>query len=50
MSDMTQPLSGSVTGATFTERMETLKQLASMTGIRLPQTIIPEGESLIPYG
>ena len=50
MSDMTQTLSGSVTGATFTERMETLKQLASMTGIRLPQTIIPEGESLIPYG
>ena len=41
---------GSVTGASFAERMETLKQLAHVTGIRLPATIIPEGESLIPYG
>ena len=41
---------GSVTGASFQQRMETLKQLAHVTGIRLPATIIPEGESLIPYG
>ena len=50
MSTLTNTVSGSVATASFAERMETLKQLASMTGIRLPATIIPEGESLIPYG
>lgn len=36
--------------APFDERMKVLKQIAQVTGIRLPATIIPEGESLIPYG
>lgn len=30
--------------------MTVLKQLANVTGVRLPSTIVPEGESLIPYG
>lgn len=34
----------------FVERMRVLKQISNVTGIRLPETIIPEGESLIPYG
>jgi hypothetical protein len=36
--------------ADFAKRMEVLKQIATHTGVRLPATIIPEGESLIPYG
>lgn len=36
--------------ASFKERMETLKSLCSGAGLRLPETIVPEGESLIPYG
>ena len=40
----------SFANADFATRMDTLKQLANVTGIRLPSTIIPEGESLIPYG
>lgn len=50
MSTLTSTFNGSVANADFQTRMETLKQLANMTGIRLPATIIPEGESLIPYG
>lgn len=30
--------------------MNVLKQIASNTGVHLPAIIIPEGESLIPYG
>lgn len=40
----------SATGADFDTRMHVLKQIANVTGVRLPNTIIPEGESLIPYG
>ena len=40
----------SFANASFQDRMSALKQLASVTGVRLPATIIPEGESLIPYG
>lgn len=40
----------SFTNAAFDQRMAALKQIAQVTGIRLPNTIIPEGESLIPYG
>lgn len=40
----------SMTDASFQERMSVLKQLSKRAGIRLPSTIIPEGESLIPYG
>lgn len=40
----------SVTNADFDTRMHVLKQLAHVTGIRLPETIIPEGESLIKIG
>lgn len=40
----------SFANADFNQRMSVLKQLANMTGVRLPSTIIPEGESLIPYG
>jgi hypothetical protein len=36
--------------APFAERMKVLKQISQVTGVRLPETIIPEGESLIPYG
>ncbi len=43
-------MSSSVTTADFATRMAVLKQLSIRTGIRLPTTIIPEGESLIPYG
>jgi hypothetical protein len=46
----TQTKVDSFTGADFKVRMEALKQLAHVTGVRLPATIIPEGESLIPYG
>ena len=38
------------TNADFATRMNVLKQIAQRTGVRLPATIIPEGESLIPYG
>src|ERR1041385_1085342 len=40
----------SSTSADFQNRMSVLKQIAQKTGVRLPATIIPEGESLIPYG
>jgi hypothetical protein len=40
----------SVVNEDFATRMAVLKQLSARTGIRLPETIIPEGESLIPYG
>jgi Domain of unknown function (DUF932) len=46
----TTPTSTSFAHAGFETRMDVLKQLADMTGVRLPNTIIPEGESLIPYG
>lgn len=48
MTPTTQPTSYAT--ADFATRMDVLKQLATHTGVRLPQTIIPEGESLIPYG
>jgi len=47
---MSTTFNGSVAQADFSTRMDTLKQLAQMTGFRLPSTIVPEGESLIPYG
>ena len=50
MSTLTNTFNGSVAGADFATRMETLQQLSTVTGIRLPNTIVPEGESLIPYG
>src|ERR1700688_2482631 len=40
----------SATGADFETRMQVLKQLADVTGIRLPSTILPEGTSLVPFG
>ena len=40
----------SITGADFATRMSVLRQIAQRTGVRLPATIIPEGESLIPFG
>lgn len=46
----TEPTVQSFANASFDARMATLKQLANVTGVRLPATIIPEGESLIPYG
>jgi Domain of unknown function (DUF932) len=46
----TTPNATSFAHADFATRMDVLKQLADMTGVRLPATIIPEGESLIPYG
>src|SRR5580698_8810678 len=45
-----EPIMQSYANASFDARMATLKQLAQVTGVRLPATIIPEGESLIPYG
>jgi hypothetical protein len=45
-----EPTVQSFANASFDARMATLKQLAQVTGVRLPATIIPEGESLIPYG
>lgn len=40
----------SYTNTDFNTRMSVLKQIAKQTGVLLPATIIPEGESLIPYG
>ena len=40
----------SFTNASASERMQVLKQLSHLTGIRLPETIVPEGESLLPIG
>jgi Domain of unknown function (DUF932) len=50
MSTIADPIVPSFAHASFADRMSVLKQLATATGIRLPATIIPEGESLIPYG
>ena len=47
---MSSPILTPMSNASFADRMATLKQIANVTGIRLPNTIVPEGESLIPYG